>query len=143
MIVSNIWYDKHWLNRETDDFRRWFLTYYGPPEDYDEQGEYWTRRGFALIGWLAALERGDNMSIKTIVLEENETVLLKNIDKEVSIFARLKGTEDPIGIVTERSDGWVLVIGGSINYQYPANQCKRSREDCIRINSINFEFFTY
>ena len=48
-------------DKETPEFVKWFENSYGKSTDYDdswnEQDEYWRRRGFALMGWLAALER--------------------------------------------------------------------------------------
>ncbi len=60
--MSEYWYDGHWRKKETADFISWFIQEYGLPVDYDscqsEQDEYWLRRGFALMGWLAALKKG-------------------------------------------------------------------------------------
>ena len=50
------WYEREWLQKETPGFVTWWAGYYGQPEDYVEQDEYWVRRAFALAGWLAARE---------------------------------------------------------------------------------------
>ena len=50
------WYDDHWKERETADFRHWFLNEYGYADDYECQDEYWVRRGFALMGWIGRME---------------------------------------------------------------------------------------
>lgn len=49
------WYVEHWLYQETDDFNLWWMGEQGagPPEG-DEDG-YYTRKGFSLMGWLAAM----------------------------------------------------------------------------------------
>lgn len=56
-IEATYWYDKYWRNKETDTFVSWFEKEYGLNSDFDpgldEQEEYWLRRGFALMGWLA------------------------------------------------------------------------------------------
>ena len=61
--MIDAWYEEHWKNKETDNFLKWWLEYYGVAADYenviDEQEDYWIRRGFALAGWLAALENKD------------------------------------------------------------------------------------
>lgn len=57
------WYDRHWMNKETDEFVSWFLDSYGPPErnsDHeDDPSEYWRRRAFSLMGWRAAMLHRD------------------------------------------------------------------------------------
>ena len=49
----------------TDEFKAWWIEYYGCPHEYDgdedEQHEYWKRCAFALRGWLAA--RTHNASV--------------------------------------------------------------------------------
>lgn len=53
--MSKDWFDKYHKDKITVEFEQWWLEYYGPPGDYlsneNEQGEYWLRKGFALIGW--------------------------------------------------------------------------------------------
>jgi len=55
--MSLEWYEIHHLKKETPEFTGWFIDFYGSPEDYlditGERDEYWVRRGFALMGWLA------------------------------------------------------------------------------------------
>ena len=53
------WYDQHWRSKETPDFESWWVAVYGTPESFggdDENypSEYYRRKGFALMGWLAA-----------------------------------------------------------------------------------------
>lgn len=53
-IKSDYWYNKFWKNRETTYFLDWWIPYYGDIDLYDDQEEYYRRKGFALTGWLAA-----------------------------------------------------------------------------------------
>jgi len=53
------WYEKFWKKCETDEFNTWWIDFYGGPEDYMivseyeiEEKEYYTRKAFALMGWL-------------------------------------------------------------------------------------------
>lgn len=66
--MSQEWYDRHWRERETQEFVTWFVDDYGGcpslrPEMYvgsyldEEVDEYWLRRGFSLRGWIAAQEK--------------------------------------------------------------------------------------
>jgi hypothetical protein len=52
------WYNKHWKGKETEAFLKWWSATYGSAEDYGndlgEQEDYYLRKGFALMGWLAA-----------------------------------------------------------------------------------------
>lgn len=56
-MSKEIW-EKHWASKETKTFVEWFehLETYGRPTDFPntegEQDEYYTRRTFALMGWL-------------------------------------------------------------------------------------------
>lgn len=56
-MSKEIW-EKHWASKETKAFIEWFehLETYGRPTDFPntegEQDEYYTRRTFALMGWL-------------------------------------------------------------------------------------------
>lgn len=52
--MSREWYTKHHQDNETAEFRDWFTNSYGFPGSYIDQDEYWTRRAFALMGWLAS-----------------------------------------------------------------------------------------
>ena len=58
--MSQDWYDEHWGVREAEapGFVTWFENYYGRSDQHSaaeyEQDEYWTRRGFALMGWTAS-----------------------------------------------------------------------------------------
>jgi hypothetical protein len=58
-----LWTEDEWFARYcaaslTDEFKTWWLGYYGRPGDYEdnagEQHEYWVRCAFALQGWKAA-----------------------------------------------------------------------------------------
>lgn len=55
----NDWYKKNWLEKELQrpQFVAWFEKEYGKPESFSdapgEADEYWTRRAFALMGWIA------------------------------------------------------------------------------------------
>ncbi len=55
--MSLDWYNKFWKSKETLDFSLWFTKEYGLVEEYhpDEKGDYYIRRGFALMGWLAGI----------------------------------------------------------------------------------------
>jgi len=62
--MSKDWYYKHWKDKETPEFIEWFVMYYGTVDDYDtsimdEVDEDWVRRGFALMGWLGAIETNE------------------------------------------------------------------------------------
>lgn len=53
------WFAKHCNDRLTEDFKYWWISWYGTPGDFkmqncEELHEYWLRCGFALQGWLAA-----------------------------------------------------------------------------------------
>ncbi len=50
--MSLEWYDKYWLEKETDLFSIWWKKFYGEPEHYGDPDEYWLRKGFALAGWI-------------------------------------------------------------------------------------------
>lgn len=62
----HVWFTKHYRASLTVDFAAWWRDFYGTPADYQdtdsEQDEYYTRMGFALLGWRAAkgLPEGDN-----------------------------------------------------------------------------------
>ena len=52
------WFSKCYTAILTDDFKKWWISFYGIPSDYDdsynEQHEYWVRCAFALKGWASA-----------------------------------------------------------------------------------------
>ncbi len=54
--MSLYWYEKHWKEKETEEFVKWFESDYGVSTDFsneeDDQDEYWRRRGFTLYGYL-------------------------------------------------------------------------------------------
>lgn len=58
--MSLYWYNKYWKKYELVKFNSWYIEFYGTPTAYSseqsEQDEYWLRKGFALMGWLAALK---------------------------------------------------------------------------------------
>ena len=51
---KNSWYEEYWIDRETEEFNRWFEDYYEAPGEYpkEEIEEYYKRKAFALMGWL-------------------------------------------------------------------------------------------
>ncbi len=55
--MSLVWYNKFWKEKETLDFSLWFRKEYGEVLNYhiDEEDEYYLRKGFALMGWLAGI----------------------------------------------------------------------------------------
>ena len=57
--VPSKWYQEHWSSKETAGFVAWFEKDYGLVSDFFDEDveEYWIRRGFALMGWLAAKEK--------------------------------------------------------------------------------------
>lgn len=62
------WYEENRRDKETPDFVKWFEDRekgYGRPEDFDDHeddpSEYWIRRSFALMGWLALPVRGEEV----------------------------------------------------------------------------------
>lgn len=59
--MSKEWFDKHHSSKSDEVFEGWWKATYGPPESYgseqDEQDDYWIRKGFALMGWIARGER--------------------------------------------------------------------------------------
>ncbi len=74
--MSLTWYDKYWREKEVPHFVKWFedpKEGYGPVEMYthwddgtpmhpasrtEAENEYWTRRGFALMGYLEGADQG-------------------------------------------------------------------------------------
>jgi len=69
------WFAKHHAASLTDAFKEWWLKVYGSPYDYDlgedEQHVYWTRCGFALMGWNAA---------RTAIKEKLTRVVLRTLE---------------------------------------------------------------
>jgi hypothetical protein len=65
--TADEWFAKHHADKLTDEFKSWWVGYYGAPSEYyqarPEQDEYWTRCAFALTGWIAA--RKPNISAQT------------------------------------------------------------------------------
>lgn len=65
IVYRDSWYNKYWKEDETLEFNEWFNSYYGfddhEGEDECEYEEYWIRRAFALMGWLAR-EKNDRVS---------------------------------------------------------------------------------
>lgn len=49
---KDYWFDKHWAKEITNDFAEWWLSDYGPPEDYEDTEEYFIRMSFAFMGWM-------------------------------------------------------------------------------------------
>lgn len=55
---EDAWFATHHANAVTDDFKRWWLEYYGAPSQYEgERDEYWVRCAFAWLGWKAATNK--------------------------------------------------------------------------------------
>lgn len=59
--LESIWYQKYWKEKETPEFNTWWLSDYGPPSQFDtddeeEMDEYFLRKGFSLMGWIAREE---------------------------------------------------------------------------------------
>ena len=54
---ADAWFAGNYHHELSDEFKRWWISYYGKPTDYadnyDEQHEYWMRCAFALSGWVA------------------------------------------------------------------------------------------
>jgi len=46
------WFAEHHADRITPEFAAWWFDYYGLPDSYVEQDEYWARCSFCLDGWL-------------------------------------------------------------------------------------------
>ena len=51
------WFTKHHYNKLSEDFKKWWIAFYGESTCYvnesEEQQEYWRRCAFALAGWNA------------------------------------------------------------------------------------------
>lgn len=66
---SDAWFVKYHADKLSEDFKAWWLDYYGAHTDYllegDEHHEYWVRCAFAWNGWCAALNNktGDKHGI--------------------------------------------------------------------------------
>lgn len=58
--MSEQWYNRYWVDQETDAFHDWWDQTYGGPENFHdtvpERDDYWIRKGIALMAWIA---RGD------------------------------------------------------------------------------------
>jgi len=56
--TADAWFTKYHAQNLTQEFKEWWVDYYGSPSDYDsscgEQDEYWKRCGFCLVGWCSA-----------------------------------------------------------------------------------------
>lgn len=54
------WYNRFHLANETEEYNAWFAKDYGKPADFnqdeDSSHEFYVRKGFALMGWNAALK---------------------------------------------------------------------------------------
>lgn len=54
---ADSWFAKYYADVLTEEFKVWWVEFYGPPEQYedapDEQEEYWVRCAFAWNGWIA------------------------------------------------------------------------------------------
>ena len=56
--MSKEWYDKVLPQTTTsDEFESWWLSFYGKPDDYGDEDEYWIRKAFAWYGWFARGEQ--------------------------------------------------------------------------------------
>lgn len=54
---KNIWFDENYSSNITPEFAKWWLDLYGAPELYEDKDEYFTRMGFAFMGWQARLDK--------------------------------------------------------------------------------------
>ncbi len=55
--MTKEWYDKYYGNKETEEFRKWWIENYARISRWDNNPEkYYDRRAYALLGWLAAKE---------------------------------------------------------------------------------------
>ena len=45
------WFAKHHANRLSPEFKVWWVSFYGVPDDYTDRHEYWVRCAFAWTGW--------------------------------------------------------------------------------------------
>ena len=60
----NKWYEDYWREKEEQEnpaFATFFEDEYGKPEDFhlvdsEDEDDYWHRRGFVLMGWIAGRE---------------------------------------------------------------------------------------
>ena len=54
---EDYWFDKYYAGTITDEFKTWWLGFYGRPDIYkdkpDEIESYWVRCAFAWNGWNA------------------------------------------------------------------------------------------
>ena len=53
------WFTKHHADKLDDEFKAWWIFFYGEPSYGDteaEQHEYWIRCAFTLTGWRAKYE---------------------------------------------------------------------------------------
>ena len=57
--LADWWFAKFHAADLTDEFKAWWVAYYGVPHDFnpslDSQATYWIRCSFALQGWRAAI----------------------------------------------------------------------------------------
>ena len=51
--TKSLWYNKHWLSKETKEFNNWWAKTYGNQEEFEDIEEFYRRKGFALMGWTA------------------------------------------------------------------------------------------
>ena len=53
--TSDDWFAKHHASNVSDEFKAWWIEFYGTPDNYEkeegEQHEYWIRCAFAWFGW--------------------------------------------------------------------------------------------
>lgn len=50
--MSKEWFDKH-ITQTDDEFEEWWKDFYGCPDDYADEDEFWVRKAFAWYGWVA------------------------------------------------------------------------------------------
>lgn len=79
------WFAKHHANQLTEEFKVFWLEYYGVPDDYaaieDEQHEYWVRCAFALVGWRTSQERLAQLETALRKLRDAAAVSQQNADQ--------------------------------------------------------------
>ena len=58
--IDHHWFETFHMKRLTPEFCRWWVGYYDVPGSYAEPDEFYMRLAFAVMGWEAALNGGQN-----------------------------------------------------------------------------------
>ena len=71
--MSKEWFDKHYAKEVTPAFEIFWKGFYGVPTDYleVEQDSFWTRKGFAWIGWKFASDGVPPVNKPSVSLNPN------------------------------------------------------------------------